>query len=163
VFRPLADAGITIVAPDHRGHGKTAELNPGTIGNTQFELLHKDAMGILEQEANEVGYGDIPLIIAGHSLGGLISMRFVYKYANQLPNFKGVLVSAPALGVFLNFITRGVLYSLSMVAPNFVVCLLYQTTNFGRFLLPLTRVQSAKTPVSWKFTTMTQWFTIVSL
>src|SRR6185295_16467724 len=71
-LRPLRDAGITIYANDHRGHGKTAP-NAAALG---------DMAGLAEIARHE--NPDTKLILLGHSMGSFAAQIFVLKHSGLI-------------------------------------------------------------------------------
>jgi alpha-beta hydrolase superfamily lysophospholipase len=88
----LAEHRIAVWAPDHRGHGRSG----GPRGHApRFEDLPRDFDAFRRQVSDEIGPA-IPLFLYGHSLGGLIALRYLQTHA-ELP-FRGAILSAPLLG-----------------------------------------------------------------
>lgn len=79
---------IEVFGFDLPGHGKNRGLR-GKIG--RFDLIF-DTMDHLINE-----YGSKPLFLFGHSLGGLIALRYVQKRRNG--KIMGLILSSPALGM----------------------------------------------------------------
>ena len=89
---PLLSSGISFWAPDHRGHGQS----DGQRGHiTAFDQYINDLLETMNR-ARETLPASSPLFLMGHSMGGLIALRF----AQQFPQLaSGVVVSSPALGL----------------------------------------------------------------
>lgn len=81
-------AGISTVAIDLRGHG----CSPGKRGHLDKRLYTRDDVDNLIAYAKEK-YGDIPLVLYGHSLGGNIVM----DYKNNGGNPSAYIVTSPWL------------------------------------------------------------------
>ncbi|MEP4149220.1 MAG: alpha/beta hydrolase [Halioglobus sp.] len=87
-YEPLAEAlnqrGYSAYAEDHRGHGRTGEIN-GTLGDmgpaNAFERVCDDVLALAERATTE--NPQTPLIILGHSLGSLITQRLLLQHSNQ--------------------------------------------------------------------------------
>ncbi len=85
------ELGIAVVAPDHRGHGRSR----GDRGHV--ESFDEFMAPLLElREKIREWYPRSPCFIVGHSLGGLISTRFLLEHQNS---FDGAALSAAALQV----------------------------------------------------------------
>ncbi|NFI05696.1 alpha/beta hydrolase [Clostridium botulinum] len=88
----LAENGFTVYAHDQRGHGKTAvrddvvHLESGGFNKTvdDMEALYK----IVKAE-NE----NLPIFIFAHSMGTVITRKFIQKYSNN--ELKGVILYGP--------------------------------------------------------------------
>ena len=80
----LNQQGYSVYAEDHRGHGRTGEINTrlGDVGEANaFERICDDvlALGTRAQSEN----ADIPLVILGHSLGSLITQRILLVHSER--------------------------------------------------------------------------------
>ncbi|MFV2196903.1 lysophospholipase [Nocardiopsis sp. LOL_012] len=86
----LVGAGAVVYGADHRGHG----------ASSGERVLVEDFAGVVEDVHRVVtqartAYRSIPLVLIGHSMGGLIAAR----YAQTHPEEVGALVlSSPVLG-----------------------------------------------------------------
>jgi alpha-beta hydrolase superfamily lysophospholipase len=80
----MAEAGWAIVAPDHRGHGKTAasgELGWFADRYGFFRIrddLHEIALGLRET------YMSAPLFLYGHSMGSVLAETYIAAYGQDL-------------------------------------------------------------------------------
>ncbi|WP_156288600.1 alpha/beta hydrolase [Oceanobacillus salinisoli] len=102
------DHNITLVAPDLRGFGQS-EGHRGHINRFSDYL---DDLKVLINTVSK-RYPSIPVFLFGHSLGGLVAIRYGQTYPQQV---KGFILSSPALGLrfpipsaikrTLNFISR---------------------------------------------------------
>ena len=88
----LAESGFACYAPDHRGHGRTGPL-AGYMPevNTVLADVHH-----LRDHVDSAHPG-LPVFMIGHSMGGLITMRYLQKYGSEgiagaIPISSGVLV-----------------------------------------------------------------------
>jgi alpha-beta hydrolase superfamily lysophospholipase len=89
----LAARGITVAAPDHRGHGRSG----GQRGHVaRFSRFADDFEAVRAAVAPRDG---LPVFVLGHSLGGLIVIRWMQAYRRA--KVRGVILSAPLLGVAL--------------------------------------------------------------
>lgn len=85
----FTDRGIAVFSQDNRGHGRT----PGTRGDMALPDAVSDVGELLDEV--QVRYPDLPVVIYGHSLGGLISMT--YTVQNCPDCVVAQVASAPAL------------------------------------------------------------------
>src|SRR5919112_5126271 len=91
-YAHVADAlvarGCEVVGPDHRGHGQS----PGEPALVEdFEPIVDDVRAVV-QDAR----GDLPVVMVGHSMGGLIAARYAQRHREDLA---GLVLSAPAVGL----------------------------------------------------------------
>ena len=88
VARALNARGATVVGPDHVGHGRS----PGERALIEdFEPV-VDALRGVVQDAR----GDLPVVMVGHSMGGLIATRYAQRHRDDLA---GLVLSGPAVGL----------------------------------------------------------------
>ena len=86
----LRDRGISSYAMDLRGHG----VSGGRRGHVErFSQYLDDLLAI----RRETGGDDIPQMLFGHSLGGLVVVRALQRDPDSRIN--GSVISAPALGL----------------------------------------------------------------
>ncbi|MBO8163418.1 MAG: alpha/beta hydrolase [Brevibacillus sp.] len=106
---------IGLIAPDLRGFGQS----DGARGHVdRFEEYLDDLETLaarLEQQ-----YPAVPLFLLGHSLGGLIVIRYAQENLRQV---KGVMLSSPALGIRfrLPYPLKKLINLISWAAPNLPV------------------------------------------
>ena len=92
VARQLNASGFTVIGFDQRGHGATG----GRQGHvTAFSEFHDD----VEDHLAVARTYDVPVVLLGHSMGGLITTSYVLDRARARPDL--VLLSAPALALSL--------------------------------------------------------------
>jgi alpha-beta hydrolase superfamily lysophospholipase len=84
--------GISVWAPDHRGHGRS-EGRRGHVLN--FVQYINDLRFMVELAREDLPEG-MQCFLLGHSMGGLIALDFAQRYANLID---GVIASSPALGM----------------------------------------------------------------
>jgi alpha-beta hydrolase superfamily lysophospholipase len=111
VGRYLAGRGYDVVAFDCRGHGQSG----GPRGHVDSFAQHLDDVEDLVVERRQIG---VPVVLVGHSLGGLISASYLMS-GRPLPDL--LVLSAPALGADVPRWQRLAARSLSRVAPSFFV------------------------------------------
>ncbi|MBW2675286.1 MAG: lysophospholipase [Deltaproteobacteria bacterium] len=114
VVNRLLPRGISIWAPDHRGHGQS----DGPRGYVFSFYQYIDDLHSLIGLARDTLPEGAKIFLLGHSLGGLIALRFAARFPEIID---GLIVSAPALGLpkepssVLAFIVR----ILSTLRPTF--------------------------------------------
>jgi alpha-beta hydrolase superfamily lysophospholipase len=88
VAAALNARGSAVVGPDHRGHGQS----PGEPALVEdFEPIVEDLRAVV-QDAR----GDLPVVMVGHSMGGLIATRYAQRFPEDLA---GLVLSGPAIGL----------------------------------------------------------------
>jgi alpha-beta hydrolase superfamily lysophospholipase len=122
VARQLLDWGFAVRAYDQRGHGESGGVRGGLSSDA---LLLEDLAEVVDDtrsraarlpRANGAGEaGPLPLILLGHSLGGLVAGRFV---SLKLRPVDGLVMSSPALDPGLSAIQKLLLATLPVIAPN---------------------------------------------
>ena len=89
---PLTSLGISMWIPDHRGHGQSG----GQRGHiAAFDQYISDLHEVMEKAMTAMPTGQ-KCFLMGHSMGGLIALRFAQKFPH-MPS--GVILSSPALGL----------------------------------------------------------------
>ena len=92
--RALNDAGYSVVAIDHRGHGRTAAgADRAVMGVGGGEAVIDDLHMLIEQTRSAAG-GQSPVYLFGHSLGSLIAFAYLVRYSEGLAG--GVLCGVAA-------------------------------------------------------------------
>jgi len=89
--RALAGRRITVAAVDLRGHGRSA-------GRRGHVASFAEYLGDVEAFRREVVRSlppGLPLFLLGHSMGGLVALRYLQTHPD-VP-FRGAILSAPAL------------------------------------------------------------------
>jgi alpha-beta hydrolase superfamily lysophospholipase len=87
-YQDLAGAlnarGYAVYAEDHRGHGRTGEINTklGDMGEANaFERVCDDVLALGRRAKTE--NPGLPLVIIGHSLGSLITQRILLQHSEE--------------------------------------------------------------------------------
>jgi alpha-beta hydrolase superfamily lysophospholipase len=122
VARLLNQLGWAVVGYDHRGHGRS----PGNRGGLRHDddLLHDLAAVI---DAIRAAYPGQRLLVLGHSLGGLVTARFVSALANPSENALWqrpvdlCVLSSPALDLGMSPLQKGLLNSVGRLTPDVAV------------------------------------------
>ena len=104
----LAAAGIAAVAYDQRGHGATAVR----LGHVEkFEYFLDD----VEDQLAELRTVGVPVVLLGHSMGGLISTAYAVSDRPQ-PDY--LVLSGPALDVAVPQWQQTLVHKLAQLAPK---------------------------------------------
>ena len=111
----LAEAGIVVYGNDHRGHGKTN----GNIGEAicfadeaGFDKVVADMRALTEIIQTE--NPGIPLFLFGHSMGSMLTRRYIQLYGEDL---SGAVLSGS--GVFSNALLKlGTVVAVSEIKRN---------------------------------------------
>jgi len=107
----LNDWGFAVRGYDQYGHGESGGPRGGLPTDTR---LLDDLADIVDSTRSRMG-PHTPLILLGHSLGGLVAARFV---ALGLRPVQALVLSSPALDPGLNAIQKLLLAVLPKIAPN---------------------------------------------
>lgn len=102
--------GFAVVAPDHRGHGRSE----GARGHVdRFEEYVADLHALRVRVAMD----DRPIIVIGHSMGGLIAIHYALRHGADLA---GLCLSSPALGIIAEptLVLRALARILAVVLPR---------------------------------------------
>jgi alpha-beta hydrolase superfamily lysophospholipase len=93
IARALNAIGLTVVGADHRGHGRSGGLRGHVDGYDQYtadvEAVVHHAQGMLGDE--------LPWFVLGHSMGGLITTRYLTDPRRPQP--AAAVLSNPQLGL----------------------------------------------------------------
>ena len=112
VAEQLGQWGFAVRAYDQQGHGHSQGprgdmLRPGS--------LQADLCRVIDGTRQQAALAGVPLILLGHSLGGLVVARTV---AERLRPVDAAVLSSPALGAFPNGVQKMLLATLPRVAPH---------------------------------------------
>jgi alpha-beta hydrolase superfamily lysophospholipase len=117
----LNERGWRVVGCDHRGHGRS----PGDRGRLAAD---DDLLADLSRviDAVRVDFVGDPLVLLGHSLGGLVAARFVAGGVESPTrdwhrDVDALALSSPALGVAMTALQRALLNVLGPLAPDLAV------------------------------------------
>jgi alpha-beta hydrolase superfamily lysophospholipase len=88
VAEALAARGSAVVGPDHVGHGRS-EGERALVAD--FEPIVDDVRAVVEDAR-----GALPVVMVGHSMGGLIATRYAQRHRDDLA---GLVLSGPAIGL----------------------------------------------------------------
>lgn len=90
VAEALAGDGAAVYAPDHIGHGRSEGERALIV---DFEHVVDDLHGLLDIARRE--HAGVPVVMAGHSMGGLLTGRYAERYPEELA---GVVFLGAVLG-----------------------------------------------------------------
>lgn len=110
VANSLCNWGFEVCAYDQRGHGESTGL-PGTLPSTG--ALLDDLVEVVDEVHKQ--HPGLPLILLGHSLGGLVASRFVSLGMRPV---KALVLSSPALDAGLGPFQKLLLKLLPSITPN---------------------------------------------
>ena len=111
VARQLNDWGFAVRGYDQYGHGESGGLRGGLT--TDHRLLD-DLADVVDRTRARM-QANTPLILLGHSMGGLVAGRFV---ALAIRPVDALVMSSPALDPGLNAVQKILLAVLPRIAPN---------------------------------------------
>ena len=111
VAQHLNDWGFAVRAYDHYGHGRSA----GPRGGLNHDMRLLDDLADMVDAARAHTPEGLPLVLLGHSMGGLVAARFV---AMHLRPVDALVLSSPALDPGLHAVQKILLATLPRVAPN---------------------------------------------
>ena len=87
VAEAFREDGASVFGLDHAGHGQS-DGERALIAD--FDLVADDLHGLVEAVR-----GDRPVVLVGHSMGGLIATRYAQRHGDELT---GLVLSAPLVG-----------------------------------------------------------------
>jgi alpha-beta hydrolase superfamily lysophospholipase len=114
VIQHLNDWGFAVRAYDQYGHG-TASGKRGCLPSTNRLL---DDLALVIDDTRKHMLAGTPLILLGHSMGGLVVARFV---SLNIRPVDALVLSSPALGAKLKSIDKLLLAILPKLVPNLAV------------------------------------------
>ena len=91
VAEALVARGAVVYGPDHLGHG---ESSGDSALVTDFENVVDDLHAVADLAREQ--HPGLPVVLIGHSMGGLIATRFAQRHAAELA---GLVLSGPAIGL----------------------------------------------------------------
>jgi acylglycerol lipase len=112
VANQMTDAGIEVHAYDHRGFGGSGGQRAYV---DRWTDLHDD-LG-LRLAATRIAVPDVPLVLYGHSMGGLIALGYVLS-GTPRPQPDLLVLTSPALDSTIAAWKEGLAPLLSRIAPR---------------------------------------------
>jgi alpha-beta hydrolase superfamily lysophospholipase len=91
VAAALVERGAVVYGPDHFGHGESAGERV-LVGD--FERVVDDVQRVVELARSR--HPGLPVAMVGHSMGGLIAVRYAQRHPGELA---GLVLSGPAVGL----------------------------------------------------------------
>ncbi len=107
----LNDWGFVVRGYDQYGHGSSGGPRGGLPSASR---LLNDLSDLVDDTRGQMP-ASAPLILLGHSLGGLVAAQFV---AQKIRPVNGLVLSSPALNAGLSWIQKALLAVLPAIAPN---------------------------------------------
>lgn len=111
VAQQLNRWGFAVRAFDLGGHGQSSGA-PGSLADDNRLL---DDLALVVDRSRALLAPGVPLVLLGHSLGGLIAARFV---SLSLRPVDALVLSSPALDAGLNAFQKFLVATLPKIAPN---------------------------------------------
>jgi alpha-beta hydrolase superfamily lysophospholipase len=87
--------GISVYAVDHRGHGRSG----GVRGHVSRFSQYTDDFEAFRRHVEGEAPADVPRVLLGHSLGGLIALRYLQTHPGA--PFAAAVLSAPLLAALV--------------------------------------------------------------
>jgi alpha-beta hydrolase superfamily lysophospholipase len=112
VLQFFNQCGLSARVYDQRGHGQSGGRRGDVPDGSSFV---QDARLVIDDFARKTGQAPILL---GHSMGGLFAARFALEQHSAL---RGLILSSPALALFLSGGQKLLLKTLGAIAPHLAV------------------------------------------
>ncbi|WP_439112447.1 alpha/beta hydrolase [Hydrogenophaga sp.] len=116
-YDPLAQRlnewGFCVRAYDQRGHGESGGARGVIPSDT---ALLDDLAEVVDDTRRHIAQPwECPLILLGHSMGGLVASTFVYR---NIASVDGLVLSSPALDAGIGPVQKKLMHLLCRWAPN---------------------------------------------
>lgn len=111
VAQRLNQWGFDVRGYDHFGHGESG----GQRGALSSDERLVDDLGEMVEAARTRTPDGLPLLLLGHSLGGLVAARYVARHPSTVD---GLVLSSPALATRVTGVQRLLLRTLPRIAPD---------------------------------------------
>lgn len=114
VIAPLLSRGISVWAPDLRGHGQSE----GPRGHVAAFDRYLDDLAVVVHIARREAPPEMACFLLGHSLGGLVALRLAQRSPDLVD---GLVLSSPSLGLTVHVPALKSLLgkALSLLWPSF--------------------------------------------
>jgi alpha-beta hydrolase superfamily lysophospholipase len=86
----LNEQGAAVYGPDHMGHGRSAGERVSIVDLDEVVADLHTVAGLARE-----AHPDLPLVLLGHSMGGLIATRYAQQHPEHLA---GLVLTGPVLG-----------------------------------------------------------------
>jgi len=107
-YEKFLEEGFSVIALDLRGHGLSGK--PSRLEDYSFEAYARDVRSVIDKESVE------EYVLAGHSLGGMISLYYTYIFDSfEDEKFKGLILIDTT---YRNYIGMDVAENLSHFVRN---------------------------------------------
>lgn len=140
----LCEQGYYVTVHDHRGHGKTAELN-GEFGyfadENGFHRVVEDAFEVIQNA--HVHNQSLPTILFGHSMGSFIARRFIQLYSDLID--KCILCGTGAT-TSLHKVGNALAKTLARTQGKHTESKVLNDLSFGSFNR---KIKNIRTPFDW--------------
>ncbi|HWI80483.1 lysophospholipase [Ramlibacter sp.] len=110
----LAGWGYAVRGYDQYGHGESSGQRGGLSGATR---LLDDLADVIDSTRRRLG-AQLPVILLGHSLGGLVAASLVARHGAAVD---GLVLSSPAFDAGLGPLQKFLLATLPRIAPDLTV------------------------------------------
>jgi alpha-beta hydrolase superfamily lysophospholipase len=94
VIERVLPQGISVWAPDHRGHGQSGGQRGHVLNFVQYLTDLREMLILAKKDIP----AEIPCFLLGHSMGGLIALYFAQRYPGEID---AVMASSPCLGMVI--------------------------------------------------------------
>ncbi|WP_255507898.1 alpha/beta fold hydrolase [Lysinibacillus sp. BW-2-10] len=136
----MCEQGYFVTAHDHRGHGKTVELN-GKLGyfadDNGFERVVDDVSELIQFFRYD--FDETKTILFGHSMGSFIARRYIQTY-NDIDK---VILCGTGATTFLHQIGNALSRTLCLVQGKTVPSAIMSELSFGSFNKSFPNVKTA--------------------
>ena len=92
IVAPMLSEGVSIWAPDHRGHGRSGGRRGHVV---RFDRYVEDLHQLVSLARKDLPAGRNCFLL-GHSMGGLIAARYAQQHAAGID---ALILSSPAIGM----------------------------------------------------------------
>ncbi|KEO82023.1 alpha/beta hydrolase [Tumebacillus flagellatus] len=97
VIEALQKHGISVITGDLPGHGRSGGISGHVDSFDEYLDSVEKWMRLAEEQSGESGH----VLIIGHSMGGLVTTRYLQERGTNHPNLIGAVLSSPCLKLAL--------------------------------------------------------------